>query len=459
MKRILVGGLLAAATLLGGLALANGSAAAVVDNENDQPKPLVCYDQEPFQEWKFKKTVTTPTYGDVIDKETRTRNWVAGIWQNFSPNDQQGEFEGPPSWPTDDRGTWQHKDPKDIPGGHQGPDGVYQKGQGNSSWFYRAAGYWGEWGPWADWGADPVNDDGRARGPLPHDSGPGWERQYRYVVVGEFQNGTTTETFFYNGGAVSTTDENIYGTNGDLDRSWIKFGERTNPGEPFEVPCPTQDPKVEKTYTEWEDGTFECDDTTVEQTRVKTITTTTYTWNGDGFDEEVAVETKTQTRTRDLTEDEIEECPDVQITPQFTYTPPTCLAAGTIVVPESDNYTAQKSEDGTWTLTANEGSTFAEGTVITIGPFELAQKAQDVCPTDVPPAVVPPAAEPPAAATPQVVVVAAGPVPPAAAPAAAPAPAQTELPSTGSSSWGLALAALASLLGGLGLMRLSRRTS
>jgi LPXTG-motif cell wall-anchored protein len=65
----------------------------------------------------------------------------------------------------------------------------------------------------------------------------------------------------------------------------------------------------------------------------------------------------------------------------------------------------------------------------------------------------------PAPAEPVVTVAAAGPVPPAAAPAAAPAPAQSALPSTGSSSWGLALTALASLLGGLGLVKLSRRTS
>jgi LPXTG-motif cell wall-anchored protein len=61
-----------------------------------------------------------------------------------------------------------------------------------------------------------------------------------------------------------------------------------------------------------------------------------------------------------------------------------------------------------------------------------------------------------------VVVGAGGPVPPAAAPAPAGATAAatpTALPSTGSSSWGLALTALASLLGGLGLVKLSRRTS
>jgi LPXTG-motif cell wall-anchored protein len=66
-----------------------------------------------------------------------------------------------------------------------------------------------------------------------------------------------------------------------------------------------------------------------------------------------------------------------------------------------------------------------------------------------------------APAAPEGAVAAAGPVPPAAAPpAAAPAAATpTALPSTGSSSWGLALTALASLLGGLGLVKLSRRTS
>lgn len=129
-------------------------------------------------------------YGDIIEKETRTRYWVDDVWQNFSPNKDQGTFEGPPSWPSDPRGTWQHQN-KDIPGGHQGPDGVYQKGQGNGSWFYRNAGEWGEWGPWTDWpGAGPVNDDGRDRGPAPHGSGDGWERQYRYVVKGQFVKGT-----------------------------------------------------------------------------------------------------------------------------------------------------------------------------------------------------------------------------------------------------------------------------
>ena len=88
-------------------------------------------------------------------------------------------------------------------------------------------------------------------------------------------------------------------------------------------------------------------------------------------------------------------------------------------------------------------------------------------PTEPPPTEPPPTDPPPTtAATPTpettAVVAAQGPVPPAAPPAPAAATAAatpTALPSTGSSSWGLALTALASLLGGLGLVKLSRRTS
>lgn len=65
---------------------------------------------------------------------------IPGLWLNWSPNHEQGPFEGPPAYPTDPRGTWQHwGDYKDIPPGHAGPDGVYQQGNGNGSWFYRQA--------------------------------------------------------------------------------------------------------------------------------------------------------------------------------------------------------------------------------------------------------------------------------------------------------------------------------
>ena len=60
------------------------------------------------------------------------------VWANFSPDHQQGPFEGPPSFPFDERGTWHLHDK--IPGGHAGPDGVYNQSNdnnGRASWFYR----------------------------------------------------------------------------------------------------------------------------------------------------------------------------------------------------------------------------------------------------------------------------------------------------------------------------------
>ena len=157
MKRTIMGGLLAVGTLLGGLAL-TGTADAIVVPDTDQPETEVCYEQVPYTVYQFSKTTSTPTFVTEyeykkedqktqyeVDKFTRERTRTAAIWQNFSPNRDQGTFEGPPSWPTDPRGTWQHKD-KSIPPGQAGPDGVYQNGSGNGSWFYRAAA-----GPWSAW--------------------------------------------------------------------------------------------------------------------------------------------------------------------------------------------------------------------------------------------------------------------------------------------------------------------
>jgi hypothetical protein len=63
---------------------------------------------------------------------------VAGYWQNFEPNKDQGTFTGPPTYPVDLRGTW--SEPKTDGGPDQDASGVYQNGSGNSSWFYRSQG-------------------------------------------------------------------------------------------------------------------------------------------------------------------------------------------------------------------------------------------------------------------------------------------------------------------------------
>lgn len=63
---------------------------------------------------------------------------IASVWSVFSPNKEQGPFDGPPSYPGDPRGTWHDKGT--LPPGQAGPDGVYQNGQGNGDWFYRSHG-------------------------------------------------------------------------------------------------------------------------------------------------------------------------------------------------------------------------------------------------------------------------------------------------------------------------------
>ena len=61
---------------------------------------------------------------------------VAGHWWNWSPNKDQGPFDGPPSFPTDPRGTWEgdHAVGGPIPDA----EGTYQTGEaGNADWFHR----------------------------------------------------------------------------------------------------------------------------------------------------------------------------------------------------------------------------------------------------------------------------------------------------------------------------------
>lgn len=61
------------------------------------------------------------------------------VWANFQPNNHKEPFVGPPSYPSDSRGSWNVHN--QIPGGHEGPDGVYAKGNPDKggNWFYRQA--------------------------------------------------------------------------------------------------------------------------------------------------------------------------------------------------------------------------------------------------------------------------------------------------------------------------------
>jgi LPXTG-motif cell wall-anchored protein len=118
-------------------------------------------------EFRFRKWVE-PTY--TQETRTATNTYTPGtdavttpaIWQNFSPNEENKPFTGPPDWPTDPRGTWQHMD-KPIPPGQAGPDGVYQNGEGNGSWFYRRAAQETQAataGSWSGWSGPVDTNDG-----------------------------------------------------------------------------------------------------------------------------------------------------------------------------------------------------------------------------------------------------------------------------------------------------------
>lgn len=86
----------------------------------------------------YTEVIKHPAVTHVVHKDAIPA--TDEVWANFSPNKQNKTFVGPPSWPTDSRGTW-HIHNK-IPGGHTGPDGVYPKGNAHKGgdWFYRHAG-------------------------------------------------------------------------------------------------------------------------------------------------------------------------------------------------------------------------------------------------------------------------------------------------------------------------------
>jgi hypothetical protein len=74
----------------------------------------------------------------ILVREAYTTN-VEGSWWSFSPNESEGPFEGPPTFPEDPRGTW--NGPKTEGGPGEDEVGVFQRGgnSGNGNWFYREA--------------------------------------------------------------------------------------------------------------------------------------------------------------------------------------------------------------------------------------------------------------------------------------------------------------------------------
>ncbi|HSP29913.1 MAG TPA: LPXTG cell wall anchor domain-containing protein, partial [Ilumatobacteraceae bacterium] len=154
----------------------------------------------------------------------------------------------------------------------------------------------------------------------------------------------------------------------------------------------------------------------------------------------------------------------VEATPAVpTSTPPSCDAAGTVVVPSStDAYTYDSSEAGgvvTVTVKANAGYVL----VANMGPwtFPIAQLTGEACVASNPPPATPanPATPAPTVCSAGGTVTAATPVVGSAGPLPAQAAPTQALPATGTASWALAFIAMALVLVGSGFVSFSRRFS
>jgi len=143
LKKIIIGALaLILAVAAGVIVFGGGSASAA---EGDEP----CVPSDAWTETIEHPAVTHVVHHEAVthvvhhDAVTHTVHIIdveatPEVWANFSPNHNQGPFDGPPSYPTDERGTWHNHDK--IPGGHEGADGVYQRDNphsGRADWFYR----------------------------------------------------------------------------------------------------------------------------------------------------------------------------------------------------------------------------------------------------------------------------------------------------------------------------------
>ena len=131
--------------------------------------------------------------------------------------------------------------------------------------------------------------------------------------------------------------------------------------------CAVPQPDPQVTATEWVDGTWACDATTVTQTRE--VTTTPYTWvDGAWVLDRKNATTVTATQTRDLLPSEQTVCAEVLAAPpnvSLTIVPPTCTADGSATLANGENYTWDKTSfgPGQWTATATaaDGYTFDKG--------------------------------------------------------------------------------------------------
>lgn len=343
------------------LALATGvlfaSATAASATYETPPQECVPTEGTPGY-WEDVPDITHPAVGTptiVIenpDYKPATEG-TAAVWANFSPNDKKGPFVGPPSYPTDERGTWHLHDK--IPGGHEGPDGVYYKGNPHKGgdWFYRQAAVPGtpaegeptievtnpDYKPeWVEVTPDIWHD------PIPPVVCPPDEPEV--VVPGApvvkdkcgvandhygLPEGPAGITYSRDGLDVIATPDEDY-VLGQLPEGWEDNGEGTarypfTATEWTDEPCSeepeTPEPTYEIEYGAWTGGEPTCEEQEVTQTRTVTVTETTYgwVWEDDQWKPTAASSTyQDDPETRTVVW-EGEDCPTPTPTPTATPTP------------------------------------------------------------------------------------------------------------------------------------------
>lgn len=132
MKKITSGAVAVALAVAGMLAVAAPASAT-------QEEPPVCVPSDAIPAWtEDVPDIEHPAVYETVVVTPATEGTPA-VWANFSPNDQEATFIGPPAYPVDERGTWH--DHGTLPPGQAGPDGVYANGNPDKggNWFYRQA--------------------------------------------------------------------------------------------------------------------------------------------------------------------------------------------------------------------------------------------------------------------------------------------------------------------------------
>ncbi len=115
---------------LGVLVMSSGVALMVATAPANAAKAADCVPAAAFTETINHAAKTHVVHHNAVEAQPSQ-------WWNWSPNKDQGPFDGPPDFPFDVRGTWEG------PHDNGGPDGtgtfnVSNNDNGNGSWFHRS---------------------------------------------------------------------------------------------------------------------------------------------------------------------------------------------------------------------------------------------------------------------------------------------------------------------------------